>query len=281
MNQKILTPPISRLGGKSRLRKQIISEIPDHICYVEVFFGAGWVYFGKKVSKVEAINDIDGELVNLFKVIKHHAEELNRCLNFEIASRDRFCELKEADKKRMTDVHRAVRYLFLVNNSFAAKAGHFGYSALQGPKKKLNNADFLFQIKKRLENTYIENLDFNVLIDKYDKPTTFFYLDPPYFETSMDFNADITVQFGEEEHIALRNRCKTMSGKFLLSINNHPWIREIYSGFNIEEVELKYSCMNGKNQEAKELLISNYDLNMAKEIIAEERFEKIAKKKVH
>lgn len=68
----MLNPPISRMGGKSKLRKTIIDLIPDHNYYVEVFFGAGWVYFGKQPSKVEVINDIDAELINLFKMIKYH-----------------------------------------------------------------------------------------------------------------------------------------------------------------------------------------------------------------
>jgi len=79
-NFKMLSAPIPRLGGKSRLRKQIISLLPDHTCYVEPFFGAGWVYFGKEPSKVEVINDIDGELINLFKMIKYHAEEIQNAI---------------------------------------------------------------------------------------------------------------------------------------------------------------------------------------------------------
>jgi len=69
----MLKPPISRMGGKSRLRKTIIEMIPEHTCYVELFFGAGWVYFGKDLSKVEVINDVDKELINLFRIIKYHA----------------------------------------------------------------------------------------------------------------------------------------------------------------------------------------------------------------
>ena len=63
----MLKPPICRVGGKSKLRKTIIEMIPEHICYIELFFGAGWVYFGKEASKIEVINDVDRELINLFK----------------------------------------------------------------------------------------------------------------------------------------------------------------------------------------------------------------------
>ena len=93
----ILKPPINRMGGKSRLRKIIIDKIPDHICYVEPFFGAGWVYFGKEKSEVEIINDIDRELVNLFKMIKEHPKEEERLINYEFISRDKLKEYKECN----------------------------------------------------------------------------------------------------------------------------------------------------------------------------------------
>ena len=79
----MLKPPICRMGGKSKLRKTIIEMIPDHTCYIELFFGAGWVYFGKEPSKVEVINDIDKELINLFRMIKHHSPEIERQLEYE------------------------------------------------------------------------------------------------------------------------------------------------------------------------------------------------------
>ncbi len=79
----MLKPPIVRMGGKSRLRKTIIDMLPEHTCYVELFFGAGWVYFGKEPSKVEVINDIDKELINLFKMIKYNCHEVVIMLDYE------------------------------------------------------------------------------------------------------------------------------------------------------------------------------------------------------
>ena len=90
----MLKPPIPRMGGKSRLRKTILERIPEHTCYVEPFFGAGWVYFGKELSKVEVINDIDKELINMFRMIKYHAPEIERVLEYEFSGRDMFEEYK-------------------------------------------------------------------------------------------------------------------------------------------------------------------------------------------
>ena len=112
----MLKPPITRMGGKSKLRKKIIEKIPDHNCYIELFFGAGWVYFGKEPSKVEVINDIDRELINLFKMIKYHAPEIERQLKYEFSGRDIFEEYKNCTLEYMTEIHRALRFLYLINN---------------------------------------------------------------------------------------------------------------------------------------------------------------------
>ena len=90
----MIKPPISRMGGKSKLRKTIIEKLPPHICYVELFFGAGWVYFAKSPSRVEVINDVDKELINLFKMVKYHSPEIERLLEYEFSGRDIFEEYK-------------------------------------------------------------------------------------------------------------------------------------------------------------------------------------------
>ena len=106
----MLKPPICRVGGKSKLRNTIIEMIPKHTCYVELFFGAGWVYFGKEESKVEVINDIDSELVNLFKTIKYHSPEIERLLQYEFSGRDIFEEYKNCSIEYLTEIHRAIRF---------------------------------------------------------------------------------------------------------------------------------------------------------------------------
>src|SRR4051794_21454863 len=84
---KMLNSPIKWVGGKSRLRKQIISLLPPHTCYVELFAGAAWVLFGKPPSNVEVLNDIDQDLVNFFRVVKEKPEELIASFDWELVSR--------------------------------------------------------------------------------------------------------------------------------------------------------------------------------------------------
>jgi len=251
----MLKPPIARMGGKSKLRKTIIEMIPEHVCYAEIFFGAGWVYFGKEPSKIEVINDIDKELINLFKMIKYHAPELQRLLEYEFSSRDIFQEYKNTNEKYLTEINRAVRYLYLVSQSFASRGGVYGYGTTTKPSPQIFVTDALKDIKERLRNTYVENLNFERIIDKYDREHTFFFCDPPYFETTGYENT-----FGEKEHLILLKKLKTIKGRFLLTINDHEQVREWYKDFNLKEVEVQYSV--SKEQKArkkyKELIITNY-----------------------
>jgi Site-specific DNA methylase len=227
----MLKPPIPRMGGKSKLRKTIIEMIPEHTCYTELFFGAGWVYFGKNPSKVEVINDIDKELINLFKMIKYHAPEIERMLEYEFSGRDIFEEYKNHSIESPTEINRAVRFLYLISQSFAAKGKDYGYGTTSKPKPQIFYKGVLADIKDRIRNTYVENLSFEKIIDKYDRENTFFFADPPYFDLTGYGN-----EFGEKEHLILRDKLSSIKGKFLLTINDHEKVREWYRGFNFKEV---------------------------------------------
>ena len=250
----MLKPPICRVGGKSKLRNTIIEMIPNHTCYVELFFGAGWVYFGKEESKVEVINDIDSELVNLFKTIKYHSPEIERLLQYEFSGRDIFEEYKNCSIEYLTEIHRAIRFLYLITQSFAGKGKVYGYATTTKPSQHIFK-EVLGEIRERLKNTYVENLSFEKIIDKYDREHSFFFCDPPYFETS-----GYDSKFGEEEHIILLDKLKNLKGKFLLTINDHPKVREWYKDFNVKEVEVNYSVSKDEKGRGKykELIITNY-----------------------
>ena len=250
----MIKPPICRVGGKSKLRKIIIEMIPKHTCYIELFFGAGWVYFGKEESKVEVINDVDMELVNLFKTIKYHSPEIERLLQYEFSGRDIFEEYKNCSIEYLTEIHRAIRFLYLITQSFAGKGKVYGYGTTTKPSQHIFKK-VLGEIRERLKNTYVENLSFEKIIDKYDREHSFFFCDPPYFETS-----GYDYKFGEEEHIILLDKLKNLKGKFLLTINDHPKVREWYKDFNIKEVEVNYSVSKEEKGRGKykELIITNY-----------------------
>src|SRR5437667_12819593 len=111
--------PLSYIGGKRRIAKQLVSLIPDHITYVEPFAGGAQVFFHKPRSRVEVLNDLDGEIVNFLRVCREHPQELVRLLRFLVPSRAVFAQFAAQDPGLLTDVQRAVRFLYLQKNSFA------------------------------------------------------------------------------------------------------------------------------------------------------------------
>ena len=134
---------IPYFGGKSRLAKTIISKIPEHTCYVEVFAGGASVFFAKDPSRAEVINDLDRDLVTLYRVIKHHPEELYRQYKFSLVSRSEFDREQQVNPDTLTDVQRAARYLFLQKCAFG---GHitgqtFGTSTTGKPRFNLLNLE--------------------------------------------------------------------------------------------------------------------------------------------
>ena len=157
--------------------------------------------------------------------------------------------------EHLTDIHRAIRFLYLINNSFAGKGKHFGYGTTKIPNQKIFLTEHLNEIKERLNNTYVENLYFEKIIDKYDREESLFFCDPPYFQT-----AGYDYEFTEDDHILLRDKLSNIKGKFILTINDHEKVREWYKDFNIEEVDVNYSISKEKSGRGKykELIITNY-----------------------
>lgn len=122
---------LSWIGGKKLLRNRIIEQFPknnDFNKYVEVFGGAGWILFSKnKHAKEEIYNDINSNLVNLFKCVKYHSEEVQKELNFMINSRDLFYEyLNQINSNALTDIQRAARFHFLVKLSYGSTIDTYG-----------------------------------------------------------------------------------------------------------------------------------------------------------
>src|SRR5579863_4276860 len=102
--------PLSYIGGKNRIANQIIEVFPEHTTYVEAFAGGAQVLFHKDPSRAEVLNDLDGEVVNFFRVCQSHHEELLRCLRFILVSRRTFTWLKSTNPESLTDIHRAARF---------------------------------------------------------------------------------------------------------------------------------------------------------------------------
>jgi DNA adenine methylase len=235
----------------------------DHTCYCEPFCGAAWILFSKEPSKVEVINDADGELVTFWRVIQNHLEPFLDCFKWAVVSRKVFEWEKAKRPETLTDIQRAVRYYYLQRLSFAGKpAGRtFGTSAM-GPSG-LNLAtvsETLLQIHWRLERVTIEHLDACACITRYDRPETVFYLDPPYWGLTQDYASKYTAA----DFHRLRDVLAGISGRFILSLNDCPQVRDVFGRFKLVPVALKYSSGNSRSSKTtrsdvrSELLIRNF-----------------------
>jgi DNA adenine methylase len=257
---KKLVSPLPWVGSKRQLRDRIIPRIPEHTCYAEPFAGGAWVYLGKQPSAVEVINDINGDLVNLYRAVRLHTDALYDTIWHMLPSRGEYDASKNilrtpVETKSEPDIERAALFYYHIKNAFGARfCSGFAFSKTRPPRSVIAH-DLLIDLRERLLHTYIENLPYDRLVRNYDSPETFFYVDPPYL---MDpGSACYQYDFKPAEHEILAKLLRKIKGKFLLSYGDRIEIRELYHGFKIDTVDVTYT-LSGKAKKKTELLISNY-----------------------
>ncbi len=255
---KKLLAPFGWVGGKRRLRDEIISIMPPHSVYVEVFGGSLNVLWAKPKIQHEIVNDINGDLINLFKVIRTRPTSLSIYLKKMLISREIFEDIRDKKMIPKNDIERGAFYYYLLSNSFGSMMSHF---AMQKGTRRPKDIYKSFETwSKRLKFTSIESMNFERLIKSYDKEEVLFYCDPPYFGTE-DYYDNIGV-FGKNEHELLYKTLKDIKGKFLLSYNDCEYIRELYKDFNIiNSKEIDYTLgrnVHGKSKKVSEIYITNY-----------------------
>lgn len=255
---------MSWIGGKKALREQILLRFPIYYeQYIEVFGGGGWVLFAKPPGNdFEVYNDRNSLLVNLYRCVRDQPQELISELTFALNSREDFENIKKALAKEvsMSDVRRASYFYQLIRHSYASGLTSFGSQ----PHDIRANFPLIEQAHRRLAKVVIENQDFEKLVRHYDKPASFFYLDPPYFETEGYYQNVGEKGFSEADHIRLRDRLMRIEGKFLLSYNDCSFVRELYdkesicieSVTRLNNIKQRYDM----GSQFEEVLIANYDL---------------------
>lgn len=253
-----MNSPLSYIGGKSQLSKIILPMIPEHKTYCEVFTGAGWIFFRKEESKYEVLNDLDSELVAFYKVIKYHLEEFLRQFKWVLVSREWWEDWKrQQEAGGLTDIQKAARYYYLQRQCFGGKVKGRTFAANQETYPRINLLrleEELSAVHLRLSRVTIENLNWSDFVKRYDRPATFFYMDPPYFKAPCYNHNFLKI----EDYQNMATVLAQVQGKFLLSINDMPEIREVFKQFKIEPASVRYSVNNKCAKVAAELLIRNY-----------------------
>jgi len=257
--ESLLNSFMSWVGGKKALRDVILDRFPIfYERYIEVFGGAGWVLFHKPPQNdFEVYNDFNSNLATLYRCVRERPDELREALRYVLNSREDFGILLDLFKKgaELSDIDRAAKFYQLIRYSYAS--GCDSYSCQ--PHDIWASFPLIGQAHSRLRKVIIENKDFAKLIRHYDRPVSFFYCDPPYFEAE-----DYAVAFPAEDHERLRDALLSVKGKWLLSYNDCPYIRELYDrdGIYLEEFtrldNIAQRYEGGKIY--RELLIANYDM---------------------
>ena len=251
-----MTGPIPYIGGKNRLATRIISLFPQHTTYVEVFSGGAQVLFRKSASKVEVLNDRDYEVANFFRICQSHYEELVRHLRFSIVSRQWFETIHKTDPSTLTDIQRAARFFYLQKNSFGGLVvkQHFHYGVTQPSNFNATRIPQIIEAAHaRLAHVQIESLPYEDILQRYDRPGTLFYLDPPYWGPKLyKFN------FEPADFAAMADTLARLKGLFVLSLNDRPEVRQTFSRFHIDIIELAYTAQSRAGRRYREVLISNF-----------------------
>ncbi|ARU88304.1 DNA adenine methylase [Pseudomonas sp. M30-35] len=251
------SPIIPWMGGKRRMAKHILPEFPAHECYVEPFCGGAAMFFMKEPSKVEVINDFDGEVVNLYRVVAHHLDELVRQFRWSLVSRTMFEWTNMQVPQTLTDIQRAARFFYLQQTCFGAKpvSRTFGTATTTPPRLNLLRIEEkLSEAHLRLSRTTVEHLDWQACIKRYDREHTLFYLDPPYLETA----GYSPGEFGVEQYQVMAALAGSIKGRMVISINDHPLIREVFAGLRLKEVPFRHNVGGKGGKEVTELIYFNW-----------------------
>lgn len=253
----MMKPVVPWMGGKTRLLKHILPLLPAHKTYVEPFAGGAAVFFNKLEADVEVINDVNGDLINLYRVLKWHLEEFIKQFKWALISRQQFLWHQAEQPETLTDIHRAARFYYLQRTAFGAKVDSqtFGTAPSAPPSfNLLRMEEDLSAAHLRLARVWIEHLDWHACVQKYDRPGTFFYIDPPYWRV-----AGYGQKFGFEQYERLAELARSIQGKALISINDHRDIRRVFRGLKIKVIPINYTVGGtGRGRGRKELLIRNW-----------------------
>jgi len=266
-------------GGKYELSKVLVPLIPHHKRYIEVFAGGLSMFFRKHKVEWNVLNDIDNNIVNLYMcVIKKH-DELVENLFWLPKSRKLFLdfreEIKENKKIEIPDPIQAAKYFYCIRYSFN-KLVHTPFSMNKDMNK---DWDKEFKYSKRfLGNATIENLDFETLFSKYiPREGDFWYLDPPYFIATEKGNYYMN-NFSVEDHSRLKecvDKIDEYGGKFMISYDYRQEVRDLYSKYNLQTINLKYSgaTHDARKTERKEYVVMNYEPVSQVEMFKEKKNE--------
>lgn len=260
-------------GGKSIAADSLIGMFPTGCrMYMEPFMGAASVFWSLPDYAFEqfVLNDLNEDLVNLFRVVRDRPEEMAKIYKWLLHSRATFKEMLRIRRGEIKtghdrDVERAVSYFYLLktgHNTCPKSDGNFRSGKQE--IKSMFNPDFdLEPYRRRLKNCVIEQFDFEELITRYDKSDAFIFVDPPYVGVG---DALYEHHFDDDQHRRLAKVLKGVKAKWMLTYNDHELVRKLYKGYREFKATWAYCSTAGKTADGEgetrdglELVITNYE----------------------
>lgn len=258
----LMKPPVSYYGGKQLMLKHLLPNIPPHVTYVEPFFGGGALFFAKEPSKVEVINDLNRFVVNFYEQCKTNFDALQSLIQATLHSRAIYRDaMVMYDAPHLfSDLKKAWAFWVLTNQGFVSKIGTWGYGTIDSKKEcTLQNKRevFITDIRDRLNTTQIDCTDALYVIELRDRTETFFYVDPPYFNSNMGHYGGYT----EQDFENLLQSLERVEGKFLLSSYPSDLLTQYAKKNGWYTLEVSMTCMASEKRKPKtEVLTANYPI---------------------
>jgi DNA adenine methylase len=253
-------PIVPYHGGKGRLAEWIVSLLPAHRVYVEPFAGSAAVLLTKPRSTHEILNDIDGDVVNFYRVLREQPEDLERACRLTPYARDEFALATITTEDDLTDLERARRWWVRINQSFAhtgSNATGWSTSIIRGSNNArtvLNRMDRFAAVAERLATVTIENRDALEVLDRYATADGVIYADPPYLLSTRSGEGrrrpggDYPHEFGtDDDHRRLADVLHASSATVLLSGYHSTLYDELYADWPCAERRIVRRSSNGRS----------------------------------
>ena|GEM_PF-114937 len=254
-------PAAGYIGGKRNLAQRLVKRIADvpHTTYAEVFVGMGGIFLRRTARpKAEVINDWSGDVSTFFRVLQRHYVAFVDMMRHQVTSRAEFEKLAAMPPESLTDLERSARFLYLQRLAFGGHVAKrtFGVAVEQSARFDVTKLiPMLEAIHERMAGVVVERLPWAEFLSRYDRPGTLFYLDPPYYGNEADYGKNM---FDRSEFVAMAEQLAALKGRFILSLNDRPEVREIFSAFAMDGVTTTYTISAGPaTKRAGELIISN------------------------
>ena len=261
--------PITYYGGKQMLLKHLLPLIPPHQIYCEPFFGGGALFFAKPPSNTEVINDINGEVVNFFKVTQTKFSELEKEIKATLHSRELYknAMIVYEHPHMFSDVKRAWALWTATNQGFASMIGSWGFGKDDSKEASLKTKreNFTHAYAERLKKVQVENNDAVKVIERCDDKNTFIYADPPYFNSDQGHYKGYT----EADYKRLLDCLVKVKGKFLLSSYPSPILNQYIRKYKwfVQKIEKSVAVTKHTDKKKTEMIVSNYDPKKAGQMI--------------